>query len=229
MRRIDIGVSVDLLTEIPEESPDRDRAEELLRLLGGGKAFGVLTSRMSRAKDELSDLMDMDEKTFGQVMEDAKAGYDLILRMARWLFWVGIIVVIASLSVLVLSAVEPGTDLAVLGSGGLLAGLLTALTVFFRGPLQEIDWATSSMYQARVAIVGYLEQLVQSHALFEKRYLETGGLETEEVEWHRRSLQELMRFTMEKIQTYTIVDRDTPKHTAELTKLRELLSKGPER
>src|SRR3990172_1185905 len=81
-------------------------------------------------------------------------------------------VVLLGVSIAIFMRPNPTQFQQLFGIGGALAGLGTILTMFYRGRQERIERAVTNLVQTEIAFLGYIRQVTQITAMFEREYLD---------------------------------------------------------
>jgi len=151
----------------------QDRARSLLEHLGGRLAVDALVAQrqvaLGRSSERVQEFDSQALKLFQETISEAKRGFSISLFMSVTIFAVGLILLGVSVNMLVAGA--SGAQLFAPGVTG-ISGLATILAMFYRGPLERVQQAVANLVQVEIAFLGYIRQVTQIAAMFEREYLD---------------------------------------------------------
>jgi len=193
------------LQSVRGDTTEEGRAQSLLEQIGGRQAINVLVDRrmtaLAQAQGRVKEFDEQALKIFTETIGQAKRGFFISLVMSAVVFLVGIFLLVGSASILFWG--NPNQVQVVIGFLGGLTGISSSLFMFYRDPLGRIERAVSNLVQTEVAFLGYIRQVTQITAMFEREYLDNDSFGIEELEKLLGYTDHTMKETMPLINRYT--------------------------
>jgi hypothetical protein len=193
------------LQSVRGDTKEESRAQALLEQIGGRQALNVLVDRrmnaLAQAQGRVKEFDEQALKIFTETIGEAKRGFMISLMMSGIVFTVGIFLLVGSASVLYWG--NPNQAQIVIGFLGGLTGIGSILFMFYRDPLGRIERAVSNLVQTEVAFLGYIRQVTQITAMFEREYLDNDSFGINELEHLLGYTDRTMKETMPLINRYT--------------------------
>ncbi len=180
-----------------------NRAQMLLEQIGGQYAVDALVKhRLDVLQKAGSRVEKFDEQAlaiFQDTIEQARRGFSLSLNMSLGIFITGVFLIIVSAINL-----SFGKDaLATWVTGG--AGLASMVATFYREPLLRVQNAVANLVQTEIVFLGYIRQVTQISAMFEREYLNNEKFDVAALRKLLGFTERTMKETMPLVQTYTAV------------------------
>ncbi len=196
---------VDLLKDIKGDAIKEERARILLEQIGGSKAIGLLINRrLEVLKQTQKRVESFDEQAvsiFESTVTEAKKGFLISLWMSGTIFVIGLALLIASMYLMFQP--NSATIQQLFGAGGAIAGLGSILAMFYKGPVERIERSVTNLVQIEVVFLGYIRQITQITAMFERRYLSDEEFSLEELQVLLLDTERCLKETMPLIDQYT--------------------------
>ncbi|MDJ0836770.1 MAG: hypothetical protein QNK37_09655 [Acidobacteriota bacterium] len=194
---------VALLKNAGKSPQEKEAARALLEQIGGAQAVGILVDqRMATLNQAQSRVQDFDKQAlelFHDTVEEAKRGFKISLFMSTTIFIIGVILLAGSIYLML-----KGEDTAqILGGVGALSGLGTILTMFYKGPMEKIERSVANLVQTEIAFLGYIRQVTQITAMFEREYLSGEAFDLKDLEALLNYTENAMKETMPLVSLYT--------------------------
>jgi HEAT repeat protein len=143
------------------EPTQADRAAEALKAMGIPRAAAVLARKQEIFKDFFKQTVQVNgqdaKETMKKALGSADRGFDSSIWMHRFIFGVGIALIITSVVIFFLGDRVDGAQW--FGTGGVIVGLGTILTNFYKGPVQAIKKDVGDLAQLNAAFLGYADRL----------------------------------------------------------------------
>lgn len=189
--------------------PDKvERATIAMTKLGGAQAFRTLFAQSERTLERYSEVLnETDNRITGQ--------HDVIIRQARWAFWISLAmhVTIFLLGVWILYNTYDSWDGTLEGLRGLfgIGGGIIAIIMglFYRNPVRSINVSVTRLVKVNVAFLGFMRQITQIDATFKQLFLAPTGFSFKDMEETVGQIQKVVDQSLEKIQTYLVVDESS--------------------
>ena len=91
------------------------------------------------------------------------------------------------------------------GIGGSMAGLGSILAMFYKGPLERIERSVTNLVQTEIAFLGYIRQVTQVSAMFEREYLSGEDFNIVQLKKILGYIENIVKETMPLVNQYTAV------------------------
>jgi HEAT repeat protein len=206
LRLIGGMAAIDHLRSVQGDPAQEGRAQTLLEQIGGRQALDVLIQRRMNTLTEASDRVqqfDVQALTiFTDTIKQAKRGFAISLSMSAVIFGIGVVLLGLSLYIIIRPNASQFQQL--FGVGGGLAGLGTILTMFYRGPLERVERAVTNLVQIEIAFLGYIRQVTQITAMFEREYLDNDDFGIPELKKLLGYIEHTLKETMPLVNQYTV-------------------------
>ena len=143
------------------EPTQSKRAAEALRAMGIPQAAAALARKQDMFKDFFTQTVQVNGQEAKETMKKAQGsadrGFTSSIWMHRIIFGVGIALIATSVAIFFLGDRVDGAQW--FGAGGVLAGLVTILVNFYKGPVQAIKKDVGDLAQLNAAFLGYTDRL----------------------------------------------------------------------
>lgn len=207
--------AIDYLRSLQNDPAQGPVAHAFLEQVGGQYAVDALINhRISALSDANKRVQQFDEQAltiFTDTVAEAKRGFKISIGMSVVIFAMGVILILAALLQGLhmysksLDGTPPTVAFAVIPflTGG--AGLASILTMFYRGPLERVERAVANLVQTEIAFLGYIRQVTQISAMFEREYLKEGNFSLADLRKLLQYTEHTMKETMPLVNQYTAV------------------------
>jgi HEAT repeat protein len=197
--------TVKLLTSIKGDSVKEGRAQNLLEQVGGKQAVEALVNQRIEALDQSRQrVRDYDAQAlaiFESTVTEAKKGFVISLWMSGMIFAIGIALLVGSIYIMFQPNIQLGQQ--IFGVGGALTGLGSILAMFYKGPVERIERSVANLVQTEIAFLGYIRQVTQVTAMFEREYLDGENLTLEDLNVLLSYTERCVKETMPLVNQYT--------------------------
>ncbi len=205
LRVIGSNEAVDLLKDVRGDSLKEERARILLEQIGGSQALDVLVNRrldvLKQTQKRVEDFDAQAVSIFESTVTEAKKGFLISLWMSGTIFVLGVALLIASIYLMF----QPNLALIqqLFGAGGAIAGLGSILAMFYKGPVERIERSVANLVQTEIAFLGYIRQITQISAMFERKYLSNEEFKLEDLKSLLLNIERCLKETMPLVNQYT--------------------------
>ncbi len=205
--------AINYLKMVKGDFDQENRAQTLLEEIGGSQAVGALVDRrvaaLGQAGERVKDFDDQGLRIFTETVDQAKKGFTVSLLMSGTIFIVGVILL--GVSIYIMIQPEPTLSQQFFGVGGGIAGLTSILAMFYKGPMDRIEQSVANLVQTEIAFLGYIRQVTQINAMFEREYLGNEEFKLAELKEILEYTNETMEKTMPLVSKYTAVSSSKTK------------------
>jgi hypothetical protein len=202
--------AINILQSVKGDPIQEQRAQILLEEIGGRQALNVLVDRrvdvLNQAGSRVKDFDGQALTIFESTIEEAKRGFTISLWMSGTIFFIGVILL--GISIYLMLRPDPTMSQQIFGIGGGLAGLGSILAMFYKGPMERIELAVANLVQTEIAFLGYIRQVTQITAMFEREYLDNEGFNLVQLKELLAYTERSMKETMPLVSRYTAVSLD---------------------
>jgi hypothetical protein len=206
LRLIRGGEAIEALQGAQDNPEKAHTAQSLLEQIGGRSALNVLVDRrmatINHAQDRVKEFDKQALQLFEDTIREAKRGFVISMGMSVAIFVVGVLLIIVSIYLMLFNE-ESFTRL--LGAGSGLTGLGTILVMFYNGPLERVERAVANLVQTEIAFLGYIRQVTQITAMFEREYLDSDRFGLQQLQLLLNYTEHTMKETMPLVNQYTAV------------------------
>ena len=196
---------VDFLQGVQNDPVQKSRAHILLEQIGGQQAIDVIVQhRIDALQEAGSRVQEFDKQAqaiFQETISDAKQAFTISLWMSGTIFVVGTLLLVVSIYLMM----QPNPTQQILGAGSGLAGLGSILAMFYKGPVERIEKSVANLVQTEIAFLGYIRQVTQITAMFEREYLKNEGFGLSELKKILGYTSQTVKETMPLINQYTAI------------------------
>ena len=190
--------------------PEESRAQSLLEQIGGQQAVNILINRrldtLRLANSRVEKFDDQALIIFNKTIGEARRGFTISLLMSGTIFLIGVILLVVSIYLLL----QPNSTLVQqwFGIGGSLGGLVSILAMFYKGPLERIEKSVANLVQTEIAFLGYIRQVTQISAMFEREYLDNDNFNLDQLKKILEYTEHSIKEAMPLINKYTAIPSD---------------------
>ena len=196
--------AIEYLNSVKDPSK-MDKAHTLMEHIGGPEAMSVLVETrieaLNKAKSRVEEFDQQGLTIFQDTIVQAKRGFSLNLLMSEIIFIVGIFLLCFSIY-LILQPTSNNFNLLFGASSG-LTGIGTILMMFYHGPSERINRAVTNLVQIEIAFLGYIRQVTQIMAMFEREYL-NDDFNIDELIKLLDYIENTLKVTMPLVHEYTV-------------------------
>lgn len=189
-------------------SPDprtADRAGAALRELGGETAMRSLLAQRQEFVSTYTTMLDKaDERVMTQhkqLMQRAGFAFSISLGMHIIIFISGLIILTAT--IYLASDSPDGITNLFLGITGTVGSFMAAyMTLFYKGPLQNIRRTTTDLVKTNIAFSGYMRQINQIDATFKHLFLSPAGFTLDDMNRTVNQIESTVNESLRKVEDF---------------------------
>lgn len=196
--------AIGYLQSLQNDASLSNNAQTLLEQIGGQQAVDALLSHRMGVLQKAGKRVEQFDKQaltiFHDTVNQAKIGFGISLKMSVGIYFVGFLLLMVSVVQIFDEDISNwiGFVTGATGFGSLLA-------MFYVGPLERVQNAVANLVQTEIVFLGYIRQVTQISAMFEREYLNNEKFDIAALKKLLGFTERTIRETMPLVQTYTAV------------------------
>jgi HEAT repeat protein len=209
LRVIGDNGAINYLKDLQNDASFSNNAQTLLEQIGGQQAVDALLSHrmgvLQKAGNRVEEFDKQALTIFNDTVNQAKRGFSISLNMSVGIYIIGFLLLVVSVVQVFNKDVSNWISF-LTGT----SGLGSLLAMFYVGPLERVQNAVANLVQTEIVFLGYIRQVTQISAMFEREYLNNEKFDLAELKKMLGFTERTIKETMPLVQTYTAVSFATP-------------------